>query len=93
MRLRKLISEKLNRINESLQYNYKGEATRDYFQGKITVKEYLEVSNDLFHTDVTNKKELTGLLNNRFMQDLASQQYGVDTQTLVSKAEELLNEI
>lgn len=93
MRIRKLITERFGKLNETKEYNYKGEATRDYFQGKITVKELVGMSNDLFHTDVTSKKELTGLLNNSFMQDLASQQYGIDKETLVSKAEELLNEI
>lgn len=93
MGIGKMISEKFNRINEARVYNYKSEAMTDYFKGKLTAKEVIGIANDIFHTEVATKKELHGFLDNKFMQGLAAEQFGIDVKILVKKAKELLMEL
>lgn len=86
-KLRELVLEK------NLEYNYRGEAMRDYMVGVITAKELMDVAKDLFHTDTTTKKEMEGILNNPFLQDSVAKQYSIDTKTLIRRVEELLKEL
>lgn len=93
MSIKKLITEKLKRLNETKEYYYKGDAMQDYYKGILTAKEVVGIANDIFHTEVATKKELQGLLDNNFMQDMAAEQHGIDKKVLVSKVKDLLKEI
>ena len=76
-------------INEK-KYLYKKDALTDYFKGKLSTKELDKIAKDNFGSGISNKKELSSFLSNKFTQDVMSDTYGIPAGTLVKRVRGLM---
>ncbi len=78
-------------LNESkYKYTEKNDAINDYFKGKLTVSQLEDIAKNHFGKEIATKSELTLFLDNKFMQGVMADSYGLDSKTLVKKVKELL---
>lgn len=71
------------------KYTNKSQTMTDFFKGELSIDDLQKVAKKNFDSEIATERDLDGFLNNKFMQDTMSDEYGIDRETLVSKVKDL----
>ena len=71
------------------KYNFKADTVTDFFKGNLSIDGLQKVAKKNFDSEIADEKDLDGFLNNKFMQDVMADKYGIDKDTLISKVKDL----
>ena len=71
------------------KYTNKSQTMTDFFKGGLSIDGLKKVADKNFGSEIASERDLDGFLNNKFMQDVMSDEHGVDKDTLISKVKDL----
>jgi len=71
------------------KYTNKSQTMTDFFKGGLSIDGLKKVADKNFGSEIATERDLDGFLNNKFMQDVMSDEHGVDKDTLISKVKDL----
>ena len=71
------------------KYTNKSQTMTDFFKGGLSIDGLKKVADKNFGQEIATERDLDGFLNNKFMQDVMSDEHGVDKDTLISKVKDL----
>ena len=71
------------------KYTSKAQTVTDFMKGDLSTDDIQKIADKNFGSEVATPKELDDFLNNKFIQGMMADQYGVDKDEMVSKVKEL----
>ena len=71
------------------KYTSKAQTVTDFIKGDLSTDDIQKIADKNFGSEVATPKELDDFLNNKFIQGMMADQYGVDKDEMVSKVKEL----
>ena len=71
------------------KYTSKAQTVTDFIKGDLSTDDIQKIADKNFGSKVATPKELDDFLNNKFIQGMMADQYGVDKDEMVSKVKEL----
>jgi len=71
------------------KYTSKAQTVTDFMKGDLSTDDIQKIADKNFGKEVATEKELDDFLNNKFIQGMMADEYGVDKEQMVSKVKEL----
>lgn len=71
------------------KYTSKAQTVTDFIKGDLSTDDIQKIADKNFGKEVATQKELDDFLNNKFIQGMMADTYGVDKEQMVSKVKEL----
>ena len=71
------------------KYTSKAQTVTDFIKGDLSTDDIKKIADKNFGKEVATQKELDDFLNNKFIQGMMADTYGVDKEQMVSKVKEL----
>jgi len=71
------------------KYTSKAQTVTDFIKGDLSTDDIQKIADKNFNSQVATPKELDDFLNNKFIQGMMADQYGVDKDEMVSKVKDL----
>ena len=71
------------------KYTSKAQTVTDFIKGDLSTDDIKKIADKNFGSEVATQKELDDFLNNKFIQGMMADTYGVDKEQMISKVKEL----